>query len=106
MTLRDELKREVGHTQLRRLETLTDCAYAVALVLIIQWLPLPSESATGGVRVLLAELFTEFAGNLVSIGIAVAFVIIYWLFIRPQLTVDFFALIFFQIKYVKYNIII
>ena len=40
MTLRDELKREVGHTQLRRLETLTDCAYAVALVLIIQWLPL------------------------------------------------------------------
>lgn len=79
MTLRDELKREVEHTQLRRLETLTDCAYAVSLVLIIQWLPLPSESASGGVRVLLGELFSEYAGNLVSIGIALAFVIIYWL---------------------------
>ena len=50
MALRDELEREVEHSRLRRFETLTDCAYAVSLVLVIQWLPLPSESATGGVR--------------------------------------------------------
>jgi uncharacterized membrane protein len=79
MALSEELKREVGHTQLRRLETLTDCAYAVSLILIIQWLPMPSESSAEGGRVLLGQLFAEFAGNLVSIGIALAFVIIYWL---------------------------
>lgn len=79
MALSEQSQLEVAHSQLRRLETLTDCAYAVSLVLIIQWLPLPSESATGGVRVLLSQLFAEYAGNLVSIGIALAFVIIYWL---------------------------
>ena len=71
MALSEASKRDVAHTQLRRLETLTDCAYAVALVLIIQWLPLPHESTTGGVRVLLSQLFAEYAGNLMSIGIAV-----------------------------------
>jgi uncharacterized membrane protein len=79
MALSEQSKLEVAHTQLRRLETLTDCAYAVSLVLIIQWMPLPSESTTGGVRVLLGQLFEEYAGNLISIGIALAFVIIYWL---------------------------
>ena len=33
--------------QLRRLATLTNVVYAVALVLIIQWLPLPEESHSG-----------------------------------------------------------
>ena len=79
MALSEKLQREVAHSQLRRLETLTDCAYAVSLVLIIQWLPLPSESLTKGGRVLLGQLFAEHAGDLVSIGIALAFVIIYWL---------------------------
>jgi uncharacterized membrane protein len=79
MSLSDTQKLDVARTQLRRLETLTDCAYAISLVVIIGWLPSPSESATGGVRVVLSQLFTEYAGNLVSIGIAVAFVIIYWL---------------------------
>jgi len=79
MALSKESQLEVAHAQLRRLETLTDCAYAVSLVLIIQWLPLPSESATETGRVLLGELFAEYAGNLVSIGIALAFLIIYWL---------------------------
>ena len=79
MALSDIQRLDVARTQLRRLETLTDCAYAVALVLIIQWMPLPSESTTGGVRVVLTELFAEHAGNLVSIGIALAFVIVYWL---------------------------
>ena len=37
-------------SQLERLGTLTDVVYAVALVLIISWLPLPEEShATGAV---------------------------------------------------------
>ncbi len=79
MALSEQSKLEVAQSQLRRLETLTDCAYAVSLVLIIQWMPLPSESAAGGLRVVLGELFAEHAGNLASIGIALAFVIIYWL---------------------------
>lgn len=79
MALSEGSKLEVAHSQLRRLETLTDCAYAVSLVLIVQWLPLPSESSVVGGKILLADLFAEYAGNLVSIGIALAFVIIYWL---------------------------
>ena len=79
MALSEELKLEVGHTQLKRLETLTDCVYALALILIVQWLPLPSESSMVGGKILLLDLFAEYAGNLVSIGIALAFVIVYWL---------------------------
>ncbi|MGB5295468.1 MAG: TMEM175 family protein [Thermoanaerobaculia bacterium] len=79
MALSEKLKLEVGHTQLRRLETLTDCVYALSLILIVQWLPLPSESSMVGGKIQLVDLFAEYAGNLVSIGIALAFVIIYWL---------------------------
>jgi uncharacterized membrane protein len=79
MALSEKMKLEVGHTQLKRLETLTDCVYALSLVLIVQWLPLPSESSVTGGKLLLLDLFAEYAGNLVSIGIALAFVIIYWL---------------------------
>ena len=35
-------------SQLERLATLTDVVYAVALVLIISWLPLPEESHSTG----------------------------------------------------------
>ncbi|MGB5295980.1 MAG: TMEM175 family protein [Thermoanaerobaculia bacterium] len=79
MALSESLKLKVAQSQLRRLETLTDCAYAVSLVLVIQWLPLPSESSVVGGKILLADLFAEYAGNLISIGIALAFIIIYWL---------------------------
>jgi len=78
MALSERLKLEVGHSQLKRLETLTDCVYALSLILIVQWLPLPSESSVAGGKVLLLDLFAEYAGNLVSIGVALAFVIIYW----------------------------
>ncbi len=75
----EDYAREVGRTQLRRLETLTDCVYAVALILIVQWLPMPSESSVPVGKVLLLDLFAEHSGNLVSIGLALAFVIVYWL---------------------------
>lgn len=79
MALSETSKLEVAQTQLRRLETLTDCVYALALILIIQWLPLPEESAVSDGRIFLADLFVEFAGNLVSIFIGLVFVIIYWM---------------------------
>ena len=44
---------QTARSQLQRLGTLTDVVYAVALVLIISWLPLPEESrATGAVWIL------------------------------------------------------
>ena len=64
--------------QLERLGTLTDVVYGVALVLIIQWLPLPEESHSGGV-VWLLDLWAEYAGNIVSVIIGLVFAIIYWL---------------------------
>jgi hypothetical protein len=57
---------------------LTDVVYAVALVLIVQWLPLPEESQSGGV-VWLADLWAEYAGNIVSVIIGLVFTIIYWI---------------------------
>jgi len=47
-------------------------------VLIIQWLPLPEESHSGGV-VWLLDLWAEYAGNIVSVIIGLVFTIIYWL---------------------------
>jgi uncharacterized membrane protein len=69
---------ETARSQLRRLATLTDVVYALALVLIIQWLPLPEESHAEG-AVWLIDLFAEYAGNLVSVVIGIVFVILYWL---------------------------
>lgn len=79
MSNRDLAGPDVGQTQLRRLETLTDCVYALALVAVVQWLPIPIESSVAAGRVLLGDLFAEHAGNLISIGIALAFIVIYWL---------------------------
>ena len=70
--------RATAKSQLERLATLTDVVYAVALVLIIQWLPLPEESHSGGV-VWLLDLWAEYAGNIVSVIIGLVFTIIYWL---------------------------
>jgi hypothetical protein len=74
---------ESGHigtarSQLARLATLTDVVYAVGLVLVIQWLPLPEESHSGGV-VWIADLWAEYATNIVAVIIGVVFIILYWL---------------------------
>ena len=71
--------RHVARERLERLGTLTDCAYAVALILVVQWLPLPSESQNADGQVYFLQLFREFAGNMLSIVVAVVFIIIYWL---------------------------
>ena len=67
-----------ARSQLQRLGTLTDVVYAVALVLVIQWLPLPEESHSGGV-VWLADLWAEYAGNIISVIIGLVFTILYWI---------------------------
>ena len=72
-------EREVARTQLRRLGTLTDCVYALALVQVIRWLPLPEESAVVGKDIWLLELFGEFSNNMVAVLIGLVFVILYWL---------------------------
>jgi uncharacterized membrane protein len=67
-----------ARSQLERLATLTDVVYAVALVLIIQWLPLPEESHSGG-AVWLLDLWAEYADNIISAIIGLVFTILYWL---------------------------
>jgi uncharacterized membrane protein len=74
-----DVEHEVGRNQLRRLGTLTDCVYALALVAVMRWLPLPAESAVTGSEIWILELFAEFSGNIVTILIGLAFIIIYWL---------------------------
>jgi hypothetical protein len=52
--------------------------YAVALVLIIQWLPLPEEShATGSVW--LIDLWAEYSDNIIAVIIGLVFTIMYWI---------------------------
>ncbi len=74
----DSSHNETAIAQLSRLAVLTDVVYAVALVLVIQWLPLPSESHAGG-TVWLKDLFAEYGGNLISVFIGLVFVIVYWI---------------------------
>jgi uncharacterized membrane protein len=74
---------DVDHTatarsQLVRLATLTDVVYAVALVMVVTWLPLPEESHADG-AVLLRELWGEYSANLIGVTIGLIFTIIYWL---------------------------
>ena len=55
-------------SQLERLATLTDVVYAVALVLIISWLPLPEEShSTGAVWIL--DLWSEYSNNIIAVAL-------------------------------------
>jgi len=75
----DSTVTEIARKQLRRLETLTDCVYALALVQVMSWLPLPEESAAAGEGMRLLDLFSEFSGNLVAALIGLCFIIIYWL---------------------------
>jgi uncharacterized membrane protein len=67
-----------ARSQLIRLSTLTDVVYAVALVLIIQWMPLPEESRSGGV-VWLFDLWAEHADKIISVIIGLVFTILYWI---------------------------
>ena len=67
-----------ARSQLQRLGTLTDVVYAVALVLIISWLPLPEEShATGAVWIL--DLWAEYSQNIIAVIIGLVFSIMYWI---------------------------
>lgn len=67
-----------ARSQLQRLGTLTDVIYAVALVLIISWLPLPKEShAQGAVWIL--DLWAEYSDNIIAVAIGLVFSIIYWI---------------------------
>ena len=84
-TTSEATRLEIARAQIRRLERFTDCVYAVALILVIQWLPLPEESALAEGRVWLLDLFAEFAGNLVGVLIGVVFIILYWLRSTDQL---------------------
>ena len=52
--------------------------YAVALVLIISWLPLPEESHAGG-TVLLMDLWAEYSDNIIAVVIGLVFSIMYWI---------------------------
>jgi uncharacterized membrane protein len=77
--------RATARSQLARLATLTDVVYGVALVLVVSWLPLPSESAAQG-KIFLLDLFAEFSGNLVGALIGLVFVIVYWIRSNTLLT--------------------
>jgi len=81
----EELQIGTARGQLARLATLTDVVYAVALVLIISWLPLPEESHSGGV-VWIGELWAEYANNIVAVVIGLVFTIMYWLRSNTMLT--------------------
>jgi hypothetical protein len=67
-----------ARSQLVRLGTLTDVVYAVSLVLIISWLPLPEEShATGAVWIV--DLWAEYSQNIIAVVIGLVFSIMYWI---------------------------
>ena len=69
---------DTARSQLVRLATLTDVVYAVGLVLIVSWLPLPEEShATGAIWI--ADLWAEYSSNIVAVVIGLVFSIMYWL---------------------------
>jgi uncharacterized membrane protein len=74
----DQPYQATAKSQLERLATLTDVVYAVALVLIIQWLPSPEESHAAG-AVWLIDLWAEYSNNIVAAIIGLVFVILYWI---------------------------
>ncbi len=68
-----------GRDQLSRLIRLTDVVYAVALIFIVEWLPLPSEGIGQHESLTILQLFTGHGRNLVGEFIGLLFIIIYWL---------------------------
>lgn len=75
----------VARKQLDRLARLTDVVYAVALVVVIQWLPLPLESHADG-EIWIADLFVEYSQNLIAVLIGLVFIIVYWIRSNTLLT--------------------
>lgn len=69
---------DVARNQLDRLARLTDVVYAVALVIVIQWLPLPHESHAEG-KIWIADLFAEYSQNVIAVFIGLVFIIVYWI---------------------------
>ena len=67
-----------ARSQLERLATLTDVVYAVGLVMIIQWLPLPEESHSDG-AIWLGALWAEYSQSIIAVIIGLVFTILYWL---------------------------
>ena len=65
-------------SQLKRLATLTDVVYGVALVLVVSWLPLPEESHAVG-AIWIADLWAEYSNNIIGVVIGLVFSIIYWI---------------------------
>ena len=74
----DQVHSSTARSQLERLATLTDVVYAVALVLIISWLPLPEESHSTG-TVWLIDLWAEYSDNIIAVVIGLVFSIMYWI---------------------------
>ncbi len=74
----EQAYRATAKSQLERLAVLTDVVYAVALVLIISWLPLPEESHMEG-TVWLLDLWAEYSDNIVAVVIGLVFSIMYWI---------------------------
>jgi uncharacterized membrane protein len=74
----EQAYRATAKSQLERLATLTDVVYAVALVLIVQWLPLPEESHAEG-AVWLIDLWAEHSDNIIAVIIGLVFSIMYWI---------------------------
>ena len=74
----DSSRAGTARSQLDRLGVLTDVVYAVALVLVVTWLPLPEESHSGG-AVWILDLWAEYSANIVAVIIGLAFSIIYWI---------------------------
>lgn len=65
---------DLRRDQLKRLRMFTDVSFAVALVLLVEGLPLPS-----GEDVWLGELFAEQLSGLLAAVVGLVFIIIYWL---------------------------
>ncbi len=74
----EKLFLDAEERELRRLMTFTDCVYALGVVLIIQWLPMPSESHATG-TIWLRELFLEYSQNLLAVLIGMVFIVLYWI---------------------------
>ena len=76
--MNDDRLLATARSQLARLATLTDVVYAVALVLIVSWLPLPEESHIKG-TLWIADLWAEYSDNIVAVIIGLVFSIMYWI---------------------------
>ena len=72
----DTAAMENARSQLRRLITLTDVVFGVALVVIVGWLPLPEEVEGAG---WLLDVFAANPANLIATLLGLLYVIIYWL---------------------------